>query len=122
MANNEKIVRDFVAAWSRLDAAELASYFAKDATYHNMPLEPVSGRANIERYIAGFIAPWTETDWEIVTLVTDGDLVMAEHMDRTRAGEKSVDMPCMGVFEMVDGKIMAWRDYFDAAKYTAAMR
>lgn len=120
--DNERIIRDFLAAWSRLDAAELASYFAEDATYHNMPLRPVNGCANIEAAIAGFIKPWTETQWEIVSLAAAGDLVVAERIDRTRAGEKTVDLPCVGVFEMADGKIKAWRDYFDMATYTAAMR
>jgi limonene-1,2-epoxide hydrolase len=58
----------------------------------------------------------------IVSLAAAGDFVVAERIDRTRAGEKTVDLPCVGVFEMADGKIKAWRDYFDMATYTAAMR
>ena len=50
-----------------------------------------------------------------------GDIVIAERLDRTEAGDKSVDLPCTGVFEMKDGKIKVWRDYFDMATFTAAM-
>ena len=74
--DNEKAIRDFVAAWSRLDPAELAGFFADDGVYHNMPAAPVQGRENIEQMIAGFISPWTHTDWEILNLVADGDLAV----------------------------------------------
>jgi len=32
-----------------------------------------------------------------------------------------VDLPCVGVFEMRDGKIAVWRDYFDLGTYQRAM-
>ena len=34
-------------------------------------------------------------------------------MDRTKMGEPSVDLPCVGIFELEEGKIKVWRDYFD---------
>lgn len=121
MTDNEKTIRAFIAAWSRLDAGELVAYFTDDGTYHNMPIQPVSGRAQLERFIAAFLKPWTATDWEIVNLLVDGDTVMVERVDRTRVGDKSVDLPCLGVFEMEDGRIKVWRDYFDMATYTKAV-
>lgn len=119
--DNAQIIREFIAAWSRLDAAELSSYFAEDGVYHNMPMGPVAGRENIEKMIAGFIGAWTRTDWDILHLVSSGDVVVAERLDRTQAGDKSVDLPCTGVFEMQDGKIKVWRDYFDLGTYAKAM-
>jgi limonene-1,2-epoxide hydrolase len=121
MGDNESIIRRFIAAWSRLDAKELAGYFTDDGVYHNIPAGPVAGRANVEALIRGFIASWTATEWEIRTLVSAGDVVVAERVDRTRAGAKAVDLPCVGVFEMQDGKIRAWRDYFDMGTYLRAM-
>jgi limonene-1,2-epoxide hydrolase len=121
MADNARVIRDFVAAWSRLDPAEIASYFTEDGVYHNIPMAPVAGRANVEKLIRGFTASWTETSWELRSLVAQGDLVIAERIDRTRAGAKSVDLPCVGVFEMADGKIRVWRDYFDLGTYAHAM-
>ena len=100
---------------------ELAGYFAEDGVYHNMPTGPVGGRENVRKMIAGFIGSWTETEWEILHLVSAGDVVIAERVDRTKAGDKAVDLPCTGVFEMENGKIKVWRDYFDLATYTRAM-
>jgi limonene-1,2-epoxide hydrolase len=48
--------------------------------------------------------------------------VIAERVDHTRAGNKTVDLPCVGVFEIRDGKIACWRDYFDLETYMRAMR
>jgi limonene-1,2-epoxide hydrolase len=118
---NERIITEFIAAWSRLDPAELAGFFADDGVYHNMPSAPVQGRANVESLIRGFSADWTETTWDIVTIMSSGDVVIAERVDRTSAGGRSVDLPVVGVFEMEEGKIKVWRDYFDLATYTRAM-
>jgi limonene-1,2-epoxide hydrolase len=120
-AENERVVVEFIEAWSRMDPAELAAYFTEDGVYHNMPAAPVQGRANIEGMIRGFTADWTETTWDIVTIVSSGNVVIAERVDRTRAGERSVDLPVVGVFEMEGGKIRVWRDYFDLATYTRGM-
>ncbi len=59
---------------------------------------------------------------EILHLVSAGDVVMAERLDRTKAGDNGVDLPCTGVFEMESGKIKIWRDYFDLGTYVRAMQ
>lgn len=121
MSENEQIIREFVAAWSRLDASELASYFAEDGSYHNIPSTEVQGRDNIQQFIAGFIRPWESTDWEIVSLLAQGDIVMVERLDKTVVAGSPVNLPCFGIFKLEGGKIKAWRDYFDLATYTSAL-
>jgi len=121
VTDNARIVREFIGAWSRLDADELASYFAEDGTYFNMPTSPVTGRENVRKFIEGFLTNWAGTDWEIVNLLAAGNVVIAERVDRTRVGPKKVDLPCCGVFEMEDGKIKVWRDYFDLSTFLKAI-
>jgi limonene-1,2-epoxide hydrolase len=115
---NLEIVTDFIKAWSRLDAHELVEYFTEDGVYYNMPAQPVQGRENLEKFISGFLANWTSTDWEILNSFGEGNVVVVERLDRTIAGEISVDLPCCGIFEMEAGKIKMWRDYFDMATFT----
>jgi len=119
--DNVAIITEFVGAWSRLDPDELASYFAEDGCYHNIPVGPVVGRDNVRNMIAAFIGDWTATAWDLLNIVGADDVVIAERLDRTEAGDKSVDLPCTGVFEMEDGKIKVWRDYFDMATFINAM-
>jgi limonene-1,2-epoxide hydrolase len=123
MANesNERVIRDFIVSWSNLNADELVEYFTDDGVYYNMPMEPVSGKENIRQFIAGFIQPWTKTTWDILSIASKDDIVIVERLDRTLAGEKKVDLPCVGVFEMENGKIKIWRDYFDSNTYSEAM-
>ena len=46
----------------------------------------------------------------------DGD---ERTVDRFRMGEKWIDLPVMGTFEVDgDGRISLWRDYFDMATFT----
>jgi limonene-1,2-epoxide hydrolase len=117
---NETRVREFIAAWSRLNVDELVGFFTPDGTYHNMMAKPVSGHDALRRFIGGFVARWSAASWEIVNLVSRGDLVVVERVDRIRLGDTQVELPCCGVFEMSGGKIRVWRDYFDLATYTRA--
>jgi limonene-1,2-epoxide hydrolase len=122
MTDNERIVRDFVAAWAGLDPTEIASYFAEDGCYYNIPAQPVRGRANIEQMIRGFMATWTAADFELSKIAAAGDLVVTERIDRIKTSRGDVDLPCAGIFEMENGKIKEWRDYFDMNTFTSAMK
>jgi limonene-1,2-epoxide hydrolase len=122
MTDNIAIIRRFIGAWSELDADALADYFTEDGVYHNMPAEPVSGREAVRGFIKAFLTTWTETQWDILHILGDGDVVVAERVDRTRTTQGDVDLPCVGVFEMQDGKIRCWRDYFDMNTYLSAMK
>jgi limonene-1,2-epoxide hydrolase len=87
-----------------------------------MPAKPVAGRAAVRAFIAGFIRDWTSAEWDLLSLASQGDVVIAERLDRIMVGDKPVHLPCCGVFEMSDGKIKVWRDYFDMGTYVSALR
>jgi limonene-1,2-epoxide hydrolase len=110
----EKVVRDFCAAVVRCDIQELLGFFAADAVYHNIPLDPVQGHDAIAATLAQFMAPGGKAEFEIRHLATVGPAVLTERVDRFTMGGKSVELPVMGTFEIdASGKISAWRDYFD---------
>ncbi len=112
----ESIVRDFCAAVAKLDIPALGEFFADDALYHNIPIDPVRGRAEIVETLRQFIDPDGEAEFEIVTLAVDGNRVFTERIDRLVVQGKRVELPVAGVFEIDgDGKISVWRDYFDLA-------
>lgn len=119
--DNAQIVRSFIEAWSRLDPDELVGFFAEDGIYHNIPTQPVQGTDALKKFITGFIASWTKTEWEVISVLAEGDRVAVERIDRTFAGDKQVDLPCFGLFEMEGGKIKVWRDYFDLNTYMKGM-
>ena len=44
---------------------------------------------------------------------------MTERTDAFTLNGRLGEFPVMGIFEIRDGKIAAWRDYFDLAQVTA---
>jgi limonene-1,2-epoxide hydrolase len=118
---NIETIQNFIQAWSRLDPTELSDYFTEGGSYYNMPIQPVVGKENIKIFIENFVASWKETDWEILNIAEDGDTVFCERIDKTKSTNGGVDLPCCGVFEMENGKIRVWRDYFDLGTYTKGM-
>jgi limonene-1,2-epoxide hydrolase len=118
MANaNEKIVQDFCAAWRRKNIDELLGFFTADAVYHNMPLEPLQGIAAIRETINMFAAPAESIEFEMRGIASSGDTVFTERVDHFKMMGKTISLPVAGVFEVRNGKIAAWRDYFDMQTY-----
>jgi len=121
-----EVVRRFCKAWTdNAAAAELAAFFTDNAVYHNIPLAPVTGRKAIENNIASFIrpgAPGIESiDFRVINIAANGPVVMTERVDHFRVPGKSFELQVMGTFEITDGKISAWRDYFDQSQFASRM-
>lgn len=121
MDKNQDVIRAFIDTWPSLDVEKIVSYFTDDGIYHNMMIAPVQGRANLQNFISAFLTGWSETRWEILNIASSGNTVFAERVDRTNVGGKPVTLPCCGVFEMENGKIKIWRDYFDMGTFTQAL-
>jgi limonene-1,2-epoxide hydrolase len=119
-----EVVRGFCAAWSDdMGAAGLAAFFTEDAVYHNIPLEPITGRENIATAIDSFLRPGAPgiegIDFRLINIAAHGPVVMTERVDVFRLPDRSFELPVMGTFEITDGKISAWRDYFDMGQFTS---
>jgi limonene-1,2-epoxide hydrolase len=111
-------VRRFLGAWSRGTVDELLAYFEPDGVYHNIPMEPWVGHEAIRGGIEGFLQIARDVDFEVTNIAVTGSVVFTERVDSFEMEAGHVDMPVVGVFEMADGKIAAWRDYFDMAMFT----
>jgi limonene-1,2-epoxide hydrolase len=117
MPDPETVVREFCAAWSRRNIDELLGYFTDDAVYHNMPLAPVTGKDGIREILNLFVPPAGLIEFEMRNVASRGTVVFTERVDRFTVAGRTVALPVAGVFEIRDGKIAAWRDYFDLATW-----
>jgi limonene-1,2-epoxide hydrolase len=115
------IVRRFCAAWSNINADELAEHFTDDAVYHNIPIAPVTGRDTIKSTIAGFTGGVEKIEFRLRNIVADGPIVLTERVDVFVLPSGTIELPVMGTFEVRDGKIAAWRDYFDMKQFMDQM-
>ena len=119
MPSAEQVVRDFCAAASTRDPKLLRSFFADDVVYHNIPMEPAEGIEATMAVIDMFIGMCEALEFQVHHLATDGETVLTERSDIFTINGKSAALPVMGAFHVTDGKITAWRDYFDMAQVTA---
>ncbi len=123
MNNAESIllIRNFIDACVRADPDEFASYFDEDATWWNSPWRPIQGRDAIRDTLQRGAASMKALPWEIRYIVADRDVVMTERVDHFLVGNERVSVPCMGIFELRNGKITAWRDYWDLKQFEAQL-
>ena len=125
MANDNEtpieLVRRFCAVWSNVNPDEIAEFFTDDAVYHNIPMAPLTGRDAIKTFIAGFAGGAKQIDFRVNNIVADGDVVLTERVDVFELPNGKVELPVMGTFEVKDGKIAAWRDYFDMKQFMDQM-
>jgi len=115
------VVRRFCAAWADNDIDALMAYFTDDAVYHNIPIDPVTGKEAIQATIAGFMQGVEKIEFRVRNLAADGNIVLTERVDVFHLPGKAIELPVMGTFEVRDGKIAAWRDYFDLNQFMSQM-
>jgi limonene-1,2-epoxide hydrolase len=120
-AENQKLVTDFCQSWSRKNVDEILGYLTDDCFYHNIPMEPYVGHAAIRKFIEPFMKEADTVQFEIKHTTSAGNVVMNERVDRFVMGAKKLELPVAGVFEVRNGKISAWRDYFDLASFNKQM-
>ena len=121
MPDSDQIVRDFLQAWNGRDVDAIMHFFSDDESYRNMPMGPAhEGKMAIRRFIDGFIGAATHIDFQLQHQLADDQRVMNERLDILHIGGAEIALPVMGIFLLHDGKICAWRDYFDMAAFLAA--
>jgi limonene-1,2-epoxide hydrolase len=119
MSSAEQVVREFCAAASTRDPAVLRTYFSDDIVYHNIPMAPAEGIEATMAVIDMFVGMCESMEFEVHHLASDGSTVLTERTDTFTINGKTAPLPVMGAFHVSDGKITAWRDYFDMAQVNA---
>lgn len=114
-------VHAFLAAAAARDYDTALALLAEDVEYQNMMLPPVHGREAVRETLEGLLALCSDSEWIVHREVAQDDLVMNERTDRFKIGDTWTDLPVMGMFELRDGRIALWRDYFDLQTIMAAM-
>lgn len=110
------VVRKFMKLMEPLDYDAALKLIADTCEYINPPpLGTVYGPSGVRATLEPFFAPTRENEFKILRASSEGPVVFLERLDRHLFGDKWVELPVTGVYEVHDGKITYWRDYFDAA-------
>ena len=116
-----ELVQRFCSLWEANDLDGIVGCFADDAVYHNIPMDPAVGIDATIAFITGFFAMCESIEFEVVHLAVRDRVVLTERIDTFTVGQVVAPLPVMGTFEVRDGKISAWRDYFDMAQVTKVL-
>lgn len=116
-------VTRFCEAWEEVNLDRIVAFFSDDAVYHNIPLAPITGREAIRDTIAGFTGGIDRIEFEVrhAAVNGEGNVVLTERVDRFFSPDRTAELSVMGTFEVADGLITAWRDYFDLAQFTSQL-
>jgi len=121
-SDNMEIVAQFCAAWATRDVEQIVGFVTEDCFYHNIPIDPVTGKDAIRTYLKPGLDGAQEIEFRVMALAEAADgAVLTERLDRFRLNGNWVELPVMGIFELKDGKIASWRDYFDLNQFNSRM-
>lgn len=110
------VVRRFMTLMEPLDYDAALKLMSGSVEYINPPpIGAVRGPEGVRAVLQPFFAPTLENQLKILRAAAAGPVVFVERLDRHRLADKWVELPVTGVFEVHDGLITYWRDYFDAA-------
>ena len=110
-------VNAFIAAVETKDFDAAVALLADDCEYDNVPMGKVHGPTEIRGLLEPMIGAAATVEWIVHRQAADGPIVFNERLDRFEMPHGWIDMPVTGVWEVHDGKITLWRDYFDLATY-----
>lgn len=123
MGTPMEIVTAFLSAWDKPNGfwGAVDDYFTAGTVWENVGMTKTTGPEEAKGVFAGF-----GSDNGIVTMRVDtlaiaalGNKVLTERIDHVLGpdGKPTMSIPVMGAFEVKDGKIALWRDYFDTAGF-----
>ena len=113
--NPVDIVETFLQHFEAMDFDAALTLLADDVEYTNIPIGTVRGHDGVRQVLEPFFAPIHENEFLILRRAATGNVVFLERLDRHRLDHGWRELPVNSVFEVHDGRVTVWRDYFDLA-------
>ena len=112
------LVRHLCEQWPWLKRSDFHEMLTPDCVYLNMPMPHLRciGPNQTFDLLDKFIDPWN-LELNLLHIRGDNNAVLTERLERfTKKSAEGpvVELHVMGIFELRDGKISHWRDYFDS--------
>lgn len=118
----EETVDEFIRRIVGKDIDGGCALLSDDVEYDNVPMGKNIGPAAVKAFLDPMVAGVDEVQFVTHRQTATGSIVMNERTDRFRLGDRWIDLPVAGVFEVdADGKISLWRDYFDMQTFNDQM-
>ena len=108
-----RVVESFLYALRDKDFDAADEALDDDLVYQNVGLPTIRGRQRTMKLLRGFFRPNAGFDVKIHRIASEGSAVLTERTDVLIFGPFQAHFWVCGVFEVRDGRITLWRDYFD---------
>lgn len=119
--SNSELVERFLKAWDEMDFDTAFNLMAKDIVYKNTGYPDAFGHEGVKQSLAGLMDKSTPMTSVIHAICENQHgMVMTERTDTLHLPSGAVSFPVMGAFEIDQGLITGWRDYFDASLFKQA--
>jgi limonene-1,2-epoxide hydrolase len=118
--DNAHTVEILLSCLQAADADGAAAVLDENLVYENVGLPTIHGRARTAKLIRA-IEGRVGFEVKIHRIAVNGSSVLTERTDVLNVGRLRVQFWVCGVFEVHDGRITLWRDYFDAWDITKAL-
>lgn len=116
-----EIVERFLRLLEQDDHAAAIALLADDVVYTNVSLPTVHGRRMVQRLANATLARPAAGFEVYVHAIAEADgVVLTERTDVLTLGPLRMQFWVCGRFEVRDGEIAVWRDYFDWGNFTVA--
>jgi limonene-1,2-epoxide hydrolase len=117
-ASDLAVVEEFFAAFKVNDLERALGLMADDVVYQNVPFPADRGKAAVTRTLQLFGRVLTGFDVQMRNIAARDGVVLTERVDILTGPLVHFEIWVCGTFEIRDGKITLWRDYFDLASAT----
>jgi limonene-1,2-epoxide hydrolase len=113
------VVESFLHALEAKDLDGALAYLSEDVVYQNVPLPADRGKAAVARTLRSFQKIFDGFEVRIRNIAERDGVVLTERVDVLSGRLLYLDIWVCGTFEVRNGKITLWRDYFDLAECAA---
>jgi limonene-1,2-epoxide hydrolase len=120
MSAETETVTAFLSALEELDVDRALTYADPAIVYQNVPLPPARGIKAFERQMRLMARYGTGFEARVHRIAGNGAVVLTERTDVLAINAWRTEFWVCGTFEVHDGKITLWRDYFDWTTVLAA--
>jgi limonene-1,2-epoxide hydrolase len=119
----EKIatVRQMIEAWNTRNWDQVYDLFAQDGSLQSMMLPPTVGRDAIKKRIGALAVDISSIELKVRHIGVADGVVFVERVDDFVYRGKHGAVPVVGVVEVENGRVKAWREYYDRAQLLEAM-
>ena len=109
-----EVVATLIEANEARDVDAVVAVMTPDVEYENVGMGVCHGPDEVRALLGPFFAGAERVAWDVLAQVERDGTVMNERVDHFfLPGGKQVDVRVAGYFEVQDGKVRRWRDYFD---------